>query len=371
MPEQYTEITKRSLSSRLGGSFGGIFFGIILFFVSFVLLFWNEGRVGLFDTAKNAIPFDATALQQNAPEGELVAASGMIISDDLIGDGQFLKNGRYLNVRRNVEMYAWVETSKSKTDTKIGGSQETITTYDYDKKWTGSVANSSNFKVPEGHINPPKRYDDIANTSPTARVGVYGVDLSRLKMPVSQILQLTADDVILPAEGELVQGKYIYIGGSSIDDPVIGDIRISYSAVLSGQDVTVFGRLVGDKIKPFTDKDGQILYEARVTGFEESVVVMKKEHSMSLWFLRFLGFFMMWIGLKMVIAPLSVLLDILPILGSVSRGAVGLITGLLSLVLSIVTILVSMLLHNMYAVIVAVVIVGCILGYMLKKKYKS
>ncbi|PIR76337.1 MAG: hypothetical protein COU32_02535, partial [Candidatus Magasanikbacteria bacterium CG10_big_fil_rev_8_21_14_0_10_42_10] len=56
-------------------------------------------------------------------------------------------------------MYAWVEESNSTTETKLGGSQETKTTYTYTKKWVDSVPNSSNFKVKEGHINPSKKYE--------------------------------------------------------------------------------------------------------------------------------------------------------------------------------------------------------------------
>ena len=42
--DSFTEVTHQSWGSRLGGAFKGIVFGIILFIVSFPLLFWNEGR---------------------------------------------------------------------------------------------------------------------------------------------------------------------------------------------------------------------------------------------------------------------------------------------------------------------------------------
>lgn len=371
MPDQYTEVTKTSWGSRLGGSFSGIFFGILLFLGSFALLFWNEGRVGQAETAKEATEISAVSLQADGPDGELVAAGGELTTEDSIGDGQFLQNGPYLSVRRNVEMYAWVETSSSKTETKLGGSQETVTTYDYKKKWVSSVPDSSNFKVTEGHSNPSKKYENANSTAPTAQVGVYSVDPSKLKLPGSNTLPLTAENVSLPADGELVQGKYIYIGGFSMDDPVVGDVRISYSVVPSGKDVTVFGKLSGDKIVPYIGKKGTTMYEAREGGFEESVLAMEKEHTMSLWLLRVLGFFMMWIGLKMILAPLSVLLDVLPILGHISRGAVGLVTGLLSIVLTIVTILVSMLLHNIYAVIVAALLAAGVVIFFWKKKQNN
>ncbi|PIR75632.1 MAG: hypothetical protein COU34_01670, partial [Candidatus Magasanikbacteria bacterium CG10_big_fil_rev_8_21_14_0_10_43_9] len=131
---------------------------------------------------------------------------------------------------------------------------------------------------------------------------------------------------------------------------------------------TAFGKLDSDKITPFVNKDGQTLYEARMTGFEESVVAMEKEHARSLWIWRVVGFMMMWIGLSMVLAPLSVLLDVLPFLGSLSRGAVSLATGLISFVLSVVTILVSMIFHNVEALVVSVIVAAGVVFYLFKKR---
>ncbi|HAQ02119.1 MAG: hypothetical protein UV82_C0011G0093 [Candidatus Magasanikbacteria bacterium GW2011_GWD2_43_18] len=372
MPDQYTEVTKKSWGSRLGGSIGGIFFGILLFLASFAVLFWNEGRVGLSETAKDATPFDASVEQLQAPaDGTLVAASGVLSSVDEIGDGQFLKNGNYLIVRRNVETYAWVEKSQSTTETKIGGSQETKTTYDYEKQWVSTVPDSSNFKVRDGHMNQPKEYQDVANIVPTATVGVYGLDPTELVLPGSHPLTLTEEIVNLPENGELVGGEYMYIGGFSMNDPVVGNTRISYDVLPAGDTVTVFGALNGKTISPYFNKDGQKLYEARMTGFEASVIAMETEHSRSLWIWRVVGFLMMWIGLGMVLAPLSVLLDVLPFLGSLSRGAVSLATGLISIVLSVVTILVSMIFHNVVALVLAVLIAIVGVVYVFKKKGKK
>ena len=153
-----------------------------------------------------------------------------------------------------------------------------------------------------------------------------------------------------------------------MDDPIVGDVRISYNVIPSGNTVTAFGKLDSDKITPFVNKDGQTLYEARMTGFEESVVAMEKEHARSLWIWRVVGFMMMWIGLSMVLAPLSVLLDVLPFLGSLSRGAVSLATGLISFVLSVVTILVSMIFHNVEALVVSVIVAAGVVFYLFKKR---
>ncbi len=44
MPDTFTEVTSQSWWSRLGDSIKAVLVGIVMFLVSFPLLFWNEGR---------------------------------------------------------------------------------------------------------------------------------------------------------------------------------------------------------------------------------------------------------------------------------------------------------------------------------------
>ena len=82
---------------------------------------------------------------------------------------------------------------------------------------------------------------------------------------------------------------------------------------------------------------------------------------------------MMWIGLGAILAPFSVLLDVLPLLGHVSRTAVKLVTFVISIVLSLLTIWLSMLLHNIYAVgvVLAVLIIGIAIWFKSGKQKKA
>lgn len=90
---------------------------------------------------------------------------------------------------------------------------------------------------------------------------------------------------------------------------------------------------------------------------------------MRIWIFRIVGFLLMWIGLAMVFAPISVLLDILPIFGTISRGLIGAITFAVALILSIVTILIGIIFHNIFALIVTIVVViGVMIAYVQMKK---
>ncbi|MGD9173519.1 MAG: TMEM43 family protein, partial [Desulfobacterales bacterium] len=51
-------------------------------------------------------------------------------------------------------MYQWKESKNRKTRKKLGGGKETVTTYSYNKSWSSSLIDSSNFNKPGGHQNP-------------------------------------------------------------------------------------------------------------------------------------------------------------------------------------------------------------------------
>jgi len=55
---------------------------------------------------------------------------------------------------------------------------------------------------------------------------------------------------------------------------------------------------------------------------------------------------MMWIGLSMVFAPITRVLDILPMLGTIGSWGIGLVTGLVSLLLSLLTIGIAWLFYR-------------------------
>ena len=70
-------------------------------------------------------------------------------------------------------MYQWVETSHSETKQKLGGGEETVTTYTYSKEWRSSPVNSSNFKEASGHENPPFDFEGGEVDAKTGTIGVF------------------------------------------------------------------------------------------------------------------------------------------------------------------------------------------------------
>lgn len=369
MPDNFTKITTKSYGRRIMESVGGVVVGIALFFGSFGVLFWNEGRIDMSEMAKKAevISSDTVDASKN---GMFVAVSEKIMGSEDIGDDMYLKPGAYLLVNRTAEAYAWVEETESKTQANTGGSETTTMTYTYKKEWVSAAPDSSSFEYPESHENYTQTQEDGEYRPTTMSVGAYTFDGQTVDISGGDSLSLTAAMVNLP-RGSAIQGSYIYLDGADPTAPVVGDERVSFSVLKEGFSGTVFGEVDGAELIRYTDEDGNTLFRVFEGGHNEALATMHGEYSMMLWIMRLVGFLMMWFGMQVVIAPLSVFLDILPFLGGASRAVVGGVTFLIALVLSAVTIVVSAILHSIVAlIVVAALVVGAVLFLKSRKSTK-
>ncbi len=375
MPDKITEVTTKSWGGKIMDSIKGVVFGIVLFLASFVVLWVNEGSTDLSVVAKGSVVASPTAVD-TAAEGKLVSITGMLQSNETIGDPEFLNPGKYLTLTRNVEMYAWVEKSESETKKNVGGSETTTTTYTYAQEWTSNPADSSTFKDPTGHTNPQMQYQNQTFTVSSASVGVYPVDVADMSLPNQTDVVLNTSSVT-PRFSGMVNGNYIYIKPAGYGPygantaPTVGDLRIHYTAVLSDLNVTAFGLIQGGKLVPYMYKGKDKLYHARPGTRDEAIAALAYEHRVTSWIWRLVGFLMMWIGLTLCFGPINAVLDVLPFLGSVGRGLIGVVMFVVALVLSLATIVISMIAHNIIALIITIVIligIVFIIGRAIKKR---
>lgn len=367
--DQYTHVTKRGYGSRIWGSIKGIVVGILLFIISFGVLYWNEGRVDLSKVAETAIEVSADSVE-NSADGQLVSVSGMVKTDETLGDGLYMNPSDYMALKRTVEMYAWIETTETETEKNLGGSETETTIYTYEEGWTEYPTDSSEFEHPVGHENPTKSVDSDYFTVSSATVGAYDINPNKITLPGFKPITLEKANLTFPEDVKLSGNKYLFKGVEDMQNPIVGDVRISYSIVPAKFDGTVFGKLNGSKVDPYVQKKAK-LYRAFYGTRDEAIMTMATEHKILTWILRAVGFLMMWIGLGMVLGPVSVLLDVVPFFGKVSRFAIGAATFLVALVLSITTILVSMIFHNIIALIVIVALTAGTLFYFFKTKGKK
>ena len=150
-------VERTGFGKRILNSFVGLLLGIVLFFGSFVVIFLNEGRENLAKYAKLAQAYEEGTTYT---EDDLVYLVGKVNATEYAKDN-FLKDSSYLYIKRNVEIYAYVENEISETKENIGGSTTTVYTYSYKLEWTKTPTLKANFKGDQNEIpaNIPNDYD--------------------------------------------------------------------------------------------------------------------------------------------------------------------------------------------------------------------
>ena len=370
MPDQFKEVKTIGYRSRIGPAIKGVLLGLILFFGSFALIFWNEGRDVISNLAAKAIPIVSDGISTDASlQGSLVSVRGTVSASKRIGDGLYLLPGDYIKVDRIVEIYAWVQHQSTKTKKNIAGSETQETNYDYQKEWITNLPDSGQFKIREGHENPDRQLARAEKTVVPATIGAYQFDPRMALFPVVDELVLTESMISLKNSARLVGGKYVYTGKGTFSNPEIGDTRVVYRVIPSNETMTLFGKLNGDDIGLYTNQTKDVtLFRLFYETPDEAVQIMHSEYTTSTWLLRLAGFLLMWIGLLFVFKPISVVMDILPILGSTSQFGLGIISLIIAAIFSLVTIVLSNIVHNFWLTIPVGVIGAFVMVRLFMKK---
>ncbi len=376
MRDEYQEIREVSWFEKIGSSCLGAILGVLLFLASFVLLVWNEGKLNVAAMAQSSVDISAIATP-TAQQNQFVSITDKITTTTPLGDDRFLLPGPYVVVDRVVEMYAWDEERKTERQKHLGGSETEITRYTYQSRWTPNPENSSDFKYPQNHQNPPKAIPDQLFKVPTARVGRYTLDMpsftrvserrSSCQDPGSVAEWGYGGTIHLPPGGNLslgaqnsrVDGKaqrtpnYIFQGTGTPQTPNIGDIRVCYGVLPTNTTVTVFGQLNQTQILPYIARQTPV-YRVIPGTRAAAIAALKSEHTIWTWVFRAGGFLMMWFGLMLMGSPLSAFLDVIPWLGDVAEGITFISSFITAFVLSTVTILTAMLLQHPFALLLAI-----------------
>lgn len=352
--DQYTEITHQSWSGRIGSAFKGVVFGLLLFFAAFPLLFWNEGRA--VDTAKSLEEGAASVIDvPSAPldpahAGKLVHTTGLATTSETLLDPQFGVAAQALKLNRKVEMYQWQETSSSHTEKNLGGDTETVTTYSYDKVWSDAVLDASGYKKNHEHQNPTqKAYPSVEWVAQQISLGDFTLSRSLVERISDQEALRVDDEKSLPKalRGRVRSYAGGFYAGKDANAPEIGDLRITFSEVKPTQ-VSVVAQQTGNTFQPYATQNGETieLLQTGVHGAVEMFQQAQAENALLTWILRGVGLLMMFIGLSMLLGPLSVIADVIPLLGDVAEMGIGLVAFLLAVPFTLVTIGVAWLYYR-------------------------
>ncbi|HEX6861584.1 MAG TPA: TMEM43 family protein [Thermoanaerobaculia bacterium] len=349
MSDRFTVTTSKSWFSRLAESIKSVLVGLVLFVASFPILFWNEGRAvktaRSLEEGSRAVVSVSSDLVAPANEGKLVHVTGPISTDGPVVDEDLGVQATAVKLVRNVSMYQWIEEEKSETRKKLGGGEETVTTYEYKKDWSSSPVDSSSFQVPEGHENPGELPLPSATfTADPVRLGAFTLSDEQLSQ-LDEAKDLPVDAAAaesLPEGMEAIVDKGAFYLGTNPVAPAIGDVRISFQVVNPAQ-ASVVAVQTGSSFAPYAAEAGDtiLLVEEGAHTSAEMFQTAQSANTVMTWILRGGGFLAMVLGLFLVFRPLAVLGDVVPFIGSLVGVGVGLFSLVVGAALSSITIAIA------------------------------
>lgn len=381
MPDTFTSTTSTSWGSNLFGSIKSVLFGMLLFVISFPLLFWNEGRAvrtskGLTEGQGAVVSVPADAVDAGK-EGKLIHVSGPVKTDAPVVDDELAVQATAVKLIRTVEMFQWKEHEKSESRSKIGGGTETVKTWEYKKEWAGGRIDSAQFKHPEGHENPD------APQFATKTFDAKQVTVGAFTMSPEQIGQLTNATSLpvdaaaaeqLPAEVKdkfkVADGKFYQ--GDDPATPKVGDVRISFQ-VVNPATVSLVGVQSGQTFAPYQTATGTTILLVEEGNLTAPQMFKKAQdaNTFMTWLIRIGGFFLMFLGIFMLFRPIVVFADVVPLFGTMLGAGIGLFAFLGAAILSFLTIAIAWVFYRPFIGITMLVLAAAAFYWLLSVGMKK
>ena len=167
-------------------------------------------------------------------------------------------------------------------------------------------------------------------------------------------------------------GKGYYFGDPS--NVKIGDIRVSFKYVATPAPTTFVAQQHGDQLISYQAATGSVfLQSAGIKSLDSMIQSAQKQNKMMAWLLRVVGLFLIFAGIKAILAPLEVLADIIPVAASIVGLGTGLVALCGSLVIGLTTISIGWLFYRpVVAIPFLIIAVGAILApFILRGKKKQ
>ena len=363
----YTETTTTSYGQRLAGSAKGMIGGLLVFIIGTGLLWWNEGRTvrtakAIGDAASHVDSAADVSKVDASLNGKLIHASAFADTKDTLTDDLFGVREQAIKLDRKVEYYQWVEHSQTKKRDKVGGGEETITTYTYEQKWVDKPVNSAEFKDPQYQsankvLSEVEEREELAQhvtfgayTLPESLVGsISGSEPVEVRMTEEQ--RFTWDERLhmlrpkVNTETSLVHtsANTVYLGLSP-NSPQVGDVRVTFTKVPPA-DISLIAQVDGSTFKAYRAKNGQSFSRVQMgtVSADEMILQARSENNLWAWVLRLVGVLLIVIGLKGMFGLLPMLFKVLPFLGSIVDAGVGLVSWIFGLAWSLIIIAIAWL----------------------------
>ncbi len=302
--------------------------GVFLSLGSFGVLFWNEFRTvktarGLAEGAGVVVTVSPDKVNP-ANNMKLVHVIGKVATSESLTDDVFgvtVKNAVML--MRKAQIFQWRE-KREKVGEKIN--------YTYNKVWSDSLIDSSGFHIKQGHENDPSRkYESGVTIADNVTLGAFRLskslirkygNFSRLALPEADIKN--SQGARLP--GVKLQNGEIYYSPhrGSHQASRMGDEKIMFQVAKTGP-ATVIAQQIQSTLGPYKTKSGGTIINMLRTGAhnaESMFAAARTQNMIMTWVWRFVGFFMMTLGLTAIFSSAAMWFRAIPVAGPlVARGA--------------------------------------------------
>ena len=410
----YQETKTTGYGTRVGNSFKSIRSGFVLIIGATILLWWNEGRAvktaDMLEDAQGACIEMPNPDKKSAEfDGELVCATAMATTDDVLTDTQFGISENAIGLSRSVEYFQWVEHKQEEKEDKLGGKEVTTTTYTYTQEWVSSPINSGNFKDPayQGKNYTWAQVDEQDLWAETVKFGAYVLSESLIhSISSTEAVELNINENVLQSINKTVADTYavrkglptqtaqteaqpavadssktviadsiaqdnkvdleyvhqmgnVLYYGRSMNAPEIGDVRITFEKTVPAK-VTVVSQVDGNTFKPFTAKNKKKFETLRMgkKSIDEIFDEENEANNMWTWVLRIIGIILVISGIRSLFSFVETLLKVVPFLSSIFAFGVGIISFILGLVYSLIVIALAWIFYRPVLGIILLVIAG-------------
>ena len=321
----------------------GVCIGLLLFFGSWGVLFWNEGRAVKrqkdIDEGRGIVQqvglTTINATIDKSKDNNLVWVTGVVdggsanIYDDIL-KLNVTNLTKAISYSRSAEMYQWVERKSTRTEKTSGGGTRQVTTYSYAQEWSSQLVSSASFREQQaGRTNPTSfLITPFSAESNDIGLGAYSLDSS-----VSSYISWSEAWTDAPVNASLVNftnytttfsSGTLYVSKTTNADTV-GDNRATLRITLPDTISVIAKQSTSGELEPYiTEGDRELLLFSRGEKTSDELFAQAEEDNSTLtWILRFVGFLCMVFGVCLILNPIATAFDVLPFCGDALEGCIG------------------------------------------------
>gem|GEM_PF-1951378 len=310
----------------------------VMAFVTLVCGFcmmWGSSRGSMQSGSTNeALRSEAREIDPLLPDGKnnqsIVVAAGRFSTPETLED-DFLKPGKFLILKRHIEMFQWAELPRPL-------SKEV----DYSLGWHEGQIDFFGFKEPTGHENPLLRYEGLTRKASVSSFGAF--DGSGLLQSVQHLVPLTITQEILKDPSLRIEENKIVVPRAAAGDgtPALGDMRVWYEVLPEGN-YTVLTRQVDERNLVGADSGHAMVLRVGLLSAEQLFDAENSETEQVSNGLLYAGGLLFFVGLYSVLSPLAASFTLKPKIDLEGAPALAFVCAVLSLAAVIIFFVVGQL----------------------------